>query len=200
MKNKLINIFIFSLLAMSSLQANQITTNHQEKHLISEGVRLKFGFIKVYEIKLFANNLCTNEIKSEKNISNDKTLISPKHSWKIQMTLLRDLDFNTIRDAILGALEDRLDDKNKKQLTEQFSAFFTSDLSLLENDVIIFDTKNSSGEEASLSVLFVKDNIYKTIKSDNFVKAFFAIYLDNNAVISEIREEVNHKINSHCTN
>ncbi|KAL3760434.1 hypothetical protein ACHAWU_005969 [Discostella pseudostelligera] len=86
--------------------------------LVGCGVRVKWGFVKVYAVGTYVDPLAMSMIKSQGEAEVKKALLDPSYPRTIRIVMNRDLSIDKYTSAIIEALEPRMHGEQLESLEE----------------------------------------------------------------------------------
>jgi len=138
------------------------------------GCRYKYGFVKVYAVGAFFDPLAVSMVKSQSDEEIKKALLDPRYPRTIRIVMNRNLSIEKYTEAILEALEPRMngDDLDSleefKKLNPKVDLVQGAEIEMtIRGDVLLY--KNAVGGLGS-------------IRSGVFTRALCATFFDNQSV------------------
>jgi len=86
--------------------------------LVGCGVRVKWGFVKVYAVGTYVDNLAMSMIKTQGESEIKKALLDPNYPRTIRIVMNRNLSIDKYTAAIIEALEPRMNGEDLGRLEE----------------------------------------------------------------------------------
>mmetsp|Transcript_3363 Transcript_3363/g.4493 ORF Transcript_3363/g.4493 Transcript_3363/m.4493 type:complete len:265 (+) Transcript_3363:82-876(+) len=151
-------------------------------NLVGCGVRVKYGFVKVYAVGTYMDPLAMSAVKKQGNSSIQKALLDPMYPRTIRIVMNRSLSIDKYTAAIVEALEPRMkgEDMDKldefKKLNPPVDLVEGAEMEMtIRGDVMLY--KNSVGGVGQ-------------IRSDVFCRALLDVYYGDDAVSPGHKESV----------